>query len=137
MGRTRTLIFTLAGLAIVAGAFAYAEPVAALSVYDGVNAARGSDVPGNLFGDAGLITTIVNFMLFIAGALAVIMLIFGGFRYVISGGNSAAVTAAKNTILYAIIGLVIAFLAYAIIGFVLGAIGTTVSGGGTGGWSNL
>ena len=57
------------------------------------------------------------------------MLIIGGIRYVISGGNSAAVTAAKNTILYAIVGLIIALFAYAIVNFVIGSL----TGGGTGG----
>ena len=53
------------------------------------------------------------------------MLIFGGFRYVVSGGKKESVTDAKNTILYAIVGLLLAIFAYAIIQFVVGAaIGT-------------
>ena len=51
-----------------------------------------------------------------------IMLIIGGIRYVISGGDSKKVTDAKNTVLYAIIGLVIAFLAFAIVNFVITAL---------------
>lgn len=70
-----------------------------------------------------LIGTVVNTLLFIIGAVAVIMLIFGGFRYVTSGGDSNAVTSAKNTILYAIIGIIVAVLAYAIVNWVLGEIG--------------
>ena len=50
------------------------------------------------------------------------MIIVGGLRYVVSGGNTASVTAAKNTILYAIVGIVVALLAYAIINFVLGSL---------------
>jgi hypothetical protein len=50
------------------------------------------------------------------------MILFGGLRYVLSGGNSSAVTSAKNTIMYAIIGLVVAFFAYAIVQFVMGAL---------------
>lgn len=50
------------------------------------------------------------------------MLIIGGIRYVISGGDSKKVTDAKNTVLYAIIGLVIAFLAFAIVNFVITAL---------------
>lgn len=60
-------------------------------------------------------------MLFLVGAVSVIMVVVGGLRYVISGGNSASVGAAKNTILYAIVGLVIALLAYAIVNFVIGS----------------
>lgn len=62
---------------------------------------------------------IINTILFVLGAVAVIMIIIGGFRYVLSAGDSSAITAAKNTIFYAVIGLVIAILAYAIVNFVL------------------
>lgn len=90
----------------------------------GLNCANpGDQVPQNLFGGPdSVFTTIVNVMLFLIGAISVVMLIYGGIRYTTSGGNSASVTAAKNTILYAIIGLVIAFLAFAIVNWVLGAI---------------
>lgn len=63
--------------------------------------------------------TIVNIILFLVGAVAVIMLVIGGFKYVVSGGDSNAIESAKNTILYAIIGIVVAFLAYAAVNFVL------------------
>lgn len=65
--------------------------------------------------------TIANVALFIIGAVSVLMLIYGGIRYTVSGGESSAVTAAKNTILYAIVGVVVALLAGAIINFVLGS----------------
>lgn len=65
-----------------------------------------------------LIGTIINVLLFIVGAVAVIMLIWGGIRYTTSAGNAAAVTSAKNTIIYSIVGLVVAFLAYAIVRWV-------------------
>lgn len=85
----------------------------------GVTAAQGSSTSPDLFGQNGIFTTVVNLLLFIIGAISVIMLIWGGIRYTTSGGNSASVTAAKNTILYAIIGLVVAFLAFAIVNWVL------------------
>ena len=47
-----------------------------------------------------------------------VMLIIGGIRYVVSGGDQGAVTSAKNTILYAIIGIIVAFLAFAAVRFV-------------------
>lgn len=65
-----------------------------------------------------LIGTIINVLLFIVGAIAVIMLIWGGIRYATSAGNAASVTSAKNTIVYAVVGLVIASLAYAIVNWV-------------------
>ena len=128
---TTTVVFA-ASLVLGATLF-FSDTTFAASINDGVNAARGDGQPGELFGDTGVITTITNVLLFIIGALSVIMLIFGGLRYVVSGGNASAVTAAKNTILYAIVGLVIAFLAYAAINFVLSTVapGSGFGGGGT------
>ncbi|MBP9132160.1 hypothetical protein KBF61_03440 [Candidatus Saccharibacteria bacterium] len=93
----------------------------------GVNCAGGSSsVSGtNLLGSGGIFEKIVNLLLFIVGAISVIMLIVGGIRYVISAGDQNAVTGAKNTILYAIIGLVISFLAFAAVRFVVGALDPT------------
>ena len=102
-------------------------------IQSGANTARGTNQPVDLFGDGGIFTTIVNIMLFIIGALSVIMLIIGGIRYTISGGNASAITAAKNTIMYAIVGIIVAVLAYAIVNFVL----TTLVGGGSGGGTNV
>jgi hypothetical protein len=68
---------------------------------------------------AKLIATIVNVLLFVVGAIAVIMIIVGGIMYATSAGDSGQVTKAKNTILYAVVGLVVAFLAFAIVNFVV------------------
>lgn len=65
------------------------------------------------------IKIVVNALLFVVGILSVIMIIVGAFRYVTSAGNPSAVTGAKNTIIYAVIGLVVAFLAFAIVNWVL------------------
>lgn len=89
-----------------------------LSITQGVQAARGDDQPNDLFGPTGIFRTITNVLLFIIGAVSVIMLIIGGFRYVTSQGDSSQVASAKNTILYAIIGLIIAILAFAVVSFV-------------------
>ena len=95
----------------------------------GIGAARGDNTPSNLVnGDSSIIKRAINIMLFTVGVLSVVMLIFGGFRYVISGGKKESVTNAKNTILYAIVGLLVAVFAYAIINFILGA---ALSGGST------
>jgi hypothetical protein len=64
--------------------------------------------------------TIVNILLFILGAIAVIVIVISGIRYATSGGDSSAVKGAKDTILYAVVGLIVAILAYAIVNFVLG-----------------
>ena len=64
------------------------------------------------------IQQVSNLLIFVVGAVAVITLIIGAFRYVLSGGNAAKVEAAKNTILYAIVGIVVASLAFALVQFV-------------------
>jgi len=102
-----------------------------LTMSDGANAARGTDQAATLFGSAGIFTTISNVMLFVVGAISVIMIVIGGLRYVISGGNSGNVTAAKNTILYAIVGLIISIMAYAIINFVISSFTPGAGGAGT------
>ena len=66
-----------------------------------------------------LLGTVVNIILFVLGAAAVIMIVIGGFRYVVSQGDSSAIKGAKDTILYSVIGLIVAILAYAIVNFVL------------------
>lgn len=67
----------------------------------------------------GIIKTIVNILLFLVGSIAVIMIVIGGLKYVTSNGDQNAITSAKNTILYAIIGIVVAVLAYAAVNFVI------------------
>lgn len=65
---------------------------------------------------------LVNAMLFILGAVAVIVIIFAGVFYITAMGDSAAITKAKNTLLYAVVGLVVAIAAYAIVNYVLFAV---------------
>jgi heme/copper-type cytochrome/quinol oxidase subunit 2 len=69
-----------------------------------------------------IIHTIINVMLFIVGILSVAMIIFGGIRYAASAGNKNAVDSAKNTIIYSIVGLVVAILAFAIVQWVFSSI---------------
>ena len=102
-----------------------------LSMSDGASSARGVDQATTLFGTTGIFTTITNVMLFVVGAISVIMVVIGGLRYVISGGNSTNITTAKNTILYAVIGLIVAILAYAMINFVIGSLVPGSDSGGT------
>lgn len=89
------------------------------SIGDGANSAKGAGQQEQLNGDQGVFKLVTNVMLYIIGAVSVIMLIIGGIRYVVSGGESSAVTGAKNTILYAVIGIVVAIIAYAIVNFVI------------------
>jgi hypothetical protein len=68
----------------------------------------------------GVFGVVANTLIFLTAAIAVIMVIVGGLRYVLSGGNPKAVEDAKNTILYSIVGIVVASAAYAIVYFVSG-----------------
>ena len=65
---------------------------------------------------------IINVALSVLGLVAVIMIIMGGFSFMTSTGDATKVTKAKNTILYGVVGLVIALLAFAIVNFVLGEV---------------
>ena len=67
--------------------------------------------------------SVVNILLYIIGAVAVIMIIVGGIRYVTSNGDQGAVSGAKNTILYAVVGLVVAIMAFAIVNWIVTGVG--------------
>ncbi len=62
---------------------------------------------------------IIKVALGVLGIVAVIVIIIGGFTYITSNGDAAKLTKARNTILYGVIGLVVALLAFAIVNFVL------------------
>lgn len=91
------------------------------------NITAGDPVPtvcqGNTDNTRTLIKTVINTLLYIIGIISVIMVIIGGFMYSVSSGDSANVTKAKNTIVYALVGLVIAFLAYAMVNWVVKVFG--------------
>jgi len=70
----------------------------------------------------GIITTIVNVLLFIVGTISVIMIIFGGVRYATSTGDKGKVDNAKNTIIYAVVGLVVSMIAFALVNWVFDAL---------------
>lgn len=89
-----------------------------LTVDNGINCAA----PGQSTDASKLPTilrTVSNILIYVVGAVAVLMIIIGGLMYVLSGGDPNGTKKAKDTILFAIIGLVIAILAYAIVKFVL------------------
>ena len=69
-----------------------------------------------------ILNLIINVALGIIGFIAVVMIIMGGIQYTTSSGDAAKVTKAKNTILYGVVGLVIALLAFAIVNFVINEI---------------
>lgn len=124
----RAILVVPALVAVLGLAAAPAYAATDLSLQNGANSAQGNDQSGNaacLFGTEdncqgdGLFKTITNVLLFVIGAISVIMLVIGGIRYTVSGGDSTQVQGAKNTILYAIVGIIVAILAYAVVNFVI------------------
>ena len=130
------LIVPALALGVTAATATFSAPVAQAActsdatggLAGGAGCAQGKDQGSDLFGDSGIFKTITNVLLFIIGAISVIMLIIGGIRYVVSGGDSGAVTSAKNTILYAVVGIVVAILAYAMVNFVISSFAGNGSG---------
>ncbi len=76
------------------------------------NANSGSDV-NTIAGN------IVSTLLFVAGLLAVIVIIYSGIKYMTANGDKQKIESAKSTLIYAIVGLVIAIVAYAIVNYVI------------------
>jgi len=62
----------------------------------------------------------LNIFYFMVGIVAVVMIIMAGFSYSTSGGDSAKVAKAKNTLMFSVVGLIIVAAAFAITGFILG-----------------
>lgn len=113
----------VAAIGIVAGIGLTALPatnVSAINVFDQCKNNADSAVckaKGDSLGK--MIQTVINILLYILGAVAVVMIVIGGIRYTTSNGDSGAIKSAKDTILYAVIGLVVAILAYSIVNFVI------------------
>lgn len=68
------------------------------------------------------IVTIINATIAILGLVAVIVIVYGGIQYMTSAGDSSKLKRAKDTILYAVIGLIISVLAFAITNFTISII---------------
>ncbi len=133
--RLALIILSLAiGLSVplLAPASVLARPNITDKLCEGANLEIGSGVSCETSGVEAnqkineVITLVINMFSLIVGVVAVIMIILGGLKYITSGGESGNITGAKNTILYAIIGLIIVALSQFIVKFVLGKV-TTVS----------
>lgn len=109
-------------VAALSGVFVPAMPVGAVDVFEqcGANAdsavckAAGEDDLG------GMVKIVINTVLTVLGMVAVIMIVIGGVRYTTSNGDSSAIKNAKDTILYSVVGLVVAIMSFAIVNFVVG-----------------
>lgn len=67
--------------------------------------------------------TVINYAMGIIGSLALVMFIYGGLTWMLSGGNQEQVTKGKNTVIWAALGIALIFTSYALVKFVITAIG--------------
>lgn len=129
------IMLTLATVGLMAGLAAPAIVHAAPASDPGSQACSGitdafggtcdaSDSAGAKKAVGGIFGKVVNILSYIIGGICVIMIIIGGFRYIVSGGDQSGVSGAKNTILYALVGLAIVIFAQVIVKFVIGNLGT-------------
>jgi len=83
----------------------------------------GNILPGQGLGDTleGNILGIIKLFLQVIGLIAVVYIIYGGFRYITSNGDEKVVSAAKKTIINSLIGLVVIILSYVIVNVVINA----------------
>lgn len=103
-----------------------AAPVGAIDVLrDSCSAGGNDNAVCKAKGDDAMVTVknVINMLLFIVGIVAVISIIIGGIMYTTSNGDQGNVKKAKDTIMYAVIGLVVAILAFAIVTFVVASVG--------------
>lgn len=123
--------FILASLALIGVVATAAATVPAISPAKAVNPYGACDANSSSAickgkGESlseGFVKPTINIILWVVGVAAVIVIVVAGLKYVTSSGNPSAISSAKTTILYAVIGLVIAITAYAIVNFVLKSFG--------------
>ncbi len=123
--KTVTVLFILAGFLMVGGSLVavnggqvvQADTIS--EIRDGVTGSGGGGSKNEGKQVAVIVRTVVNILLFFIGAFAVIILVVAGFRFVGANGDANTVSSAKNTIIYSVIGIVVAFMAFALTNFVI------------------
>ena len=128
----------VAGATMCAISLAMAAPTMALTCPSGsIRSSANTLAECNVEADDSLMPTIKTIIYIIIGVLglaAVVVIVLGGVSYTTSAGDPGKVKKAKDTIMYGLIGLVVALLSWAIVNFVLSSIlGGTGGGGGGGG----
>ena len=96
-------------------------------VKKGITTATTADMENkSIAGEGGLISILINFLLWTVGILSVVMIIFSGFRYITSAGDAAKTKSAQTTLTYSIVGLIVAVLAWVIVKMILRQFGIEV-----------
>ena len=123
--KNRLIVLAVMIVALMGLSFVMSHPASAVDevTYANICADQPSSVGCN---DSGSVYVIVkrtiNVLLGIVGMVAVVMIIIGGIRLTTSSGSPEAVKVAKNTILYAVIGLVVSFSGWAVVNYVVEAL---------------
>ena len=100
---------------------------AADGVKKGITTATTTDMQNkSIAGKGGLISILINFLLWAVGILSVVMIIFSGFRYITSAGDAAKTKSAQTALTYSIVGLIVAILAWVIVKMILRQFGIEV-----------
>lgn len=100
---------------------------AADGVKKGITTATTADMENkSIAGEGGLISILINFLLWTVGILSVVMIIFSGFRYITSAGDAAKTKSAQTALTYSIVGLIVAVLAWVIVKMILRQFGIEV-----------
>ena len=106
----------------------FAVPAEAQGVWGACEGgASGSAICGDETEATDIVKRLINVFLYAIGALSVIMIIHSGFKYVNSRGDAEGVKSAKNTLLYSVMGLIVALLAFTIVNFVIKSFNQTSS----------
>lgn len=108
-------------LGVSGSVFAQTDPLVDICTGEAARSStcQGRTVENPILGPNGIITKVAQILVIFVGVASVIMIMVGGFKYMVSAGEAGATKSAKDTILYAVIGLVVAVMAQAIVSFVL------------------
>lgn len=108
-------------------------------VSSGINAATTNEMKNKqIDGANGVIRVISNILIWVVGIVAVIMIVWSGIKYMTAAGDSSKLASAKSSLIYAIVGLIVAIMAYAIVNFIMDRLNVSSgksSGGSLGGAS--
>ena len=120
MKKLKKLLIAFALMAGVGAAALPATDAYAVNVFQACNGNQTAVCKAQGDSAAGMIRTVINTLLYVLGIIAVIMIVIGGIRYTTSNGDPSGIKSAKDTVLYSVIGLIVAILAYSIVNFVVG-----------------
>lgn len=86
------------------------------------NLSKNKPADNPIFGPKGILTTVINILALTVGAISVFVIIIGGVKMIVSGGDSNQVASARRTVLYAVISLLIAASAEVVVRFLINSV---------------